>query len=74
MQQALLREDSFLFYTIHTVYYCFVIRVGVDICGKEKDTKLNYKFKKDKFCIRFLQRIFTKIVKNIEIIQTSGFF
>lgn len=47
MQQALLREDSFLFYTIHTVYYCFVIRVGVDIRGKEEDTKVNYKFKKE---------------------------
>ena len=60
MQQALLREDSFLFYTIRTVYYCFVIRVGVDIRGKEEDTKVNYKFKKERFCIRFLQRIFTK--------------
>lgn len=37
MQQALLREDSFLFY-ITCVYYCFVIRV--DIREKEKDTKL----------------------------------
>lgn len=28
MQQALLREDSFLFY-ITCVYYCFVIRVDI---------------------------------------------